>query len=104
MEKDDGMSPLDRRVFLAAGASTLLGASTGALAQQPPAPKAGEGEGAKPTQLVAEFIAGFELKNAPALAVERARSAFIDTVGVMLAGSRSRAGRDRLRDGAGRGG
>ena len=36
-----------------------------------------------------DFIAGFDLKQAPALAVERARTAFIDTVGVMLAGSRS---------------
>jgi 2-methylcitrate dehydratase PrpD len=90
MEKDDATNPLDRRLFLAASASTLIGASTGALAQQPPAPKAvGEAEGGKPTQLVAEFVAGFDLKQAPALAVERARTAFVDTMGVMLAGSRS---------------
>ena len=93
MENDDATSPLDRRLFLAAGASTLIGASTGALAQQPaspaPKPNVDAGEGGKPTQLVAEFVAGFDLKQAPALAVERARTAFIDTMGVMLAGSRS---------------
>ena len=87
MEKDDGTSALDRRLFLAASAVTLLGASTAALAQQPP--KAREGEGGKPTALVADFIAGFNLAQAPALAVEHGRTAFIDTVGVMLAGSRS---------------
>ncbi len=91
MEKPDGTSPVDRRLFLAASASTLLGASTGAMAQQSPAPKAGEAaaESAKPTALVAEFIAGFDLKQAPPRAIEQARSAFIDTIGVMLAGSRS---------------
>jgi 2-methylcitrate dehydratase PrpD len=38
--------------------------------------------------LLADFIAGFELKNAPPDVVDRARVAFIDTMGVMLAGSR----------------
>jgi 2-methylcitrate dehydratase PrpD len=68
---------------------TLLTASSAALAQQPQAPKASEAEAAKPTQLIASFITGFDLKHAPPLAIERARLAFIDTMGVMLAGSRS---------------
>ena len=81
---------IDRRLFLGASAVTLLGAAGAARAQAPQAAKAGEAAaGTKPTARVADFIAGFELKHAPALAIERARTAFIDTVGVMLAGSRS---------------
>jgi 2-methylcitrate dehydratase PrpD len=83
MEKDDA---IDRRSFLGASAMTLLAASS---AQAQPAPNVPAGEGAKPTRLVTDFVAGFDLKQAPALAVEHARSAFIDTVGVTLAGSRS---------------
>ena len=80
---------VDRRLFLGASAVTLLSAAGAARAQAPQAAKAGDAPGARITPRVAAFIAGFELKDAPALAVERARTAFIDTVGVMLAGSRS---------------
>ena len=85
---------VDRRLFLGASAVTLLGAAGAARAQAPQAVKAPQAAkandaGAKPTARVVDFIAGFDLKQAPALAVERARTAFIDTVGVMLAGSRS---------------
>ena len=68
----------------------LVGLSGAAQAQEakPTTQKAGA-DTAKPTQLLAEFIAGFDLKQAPPLAVERARTAFIDTMGVTLAGSRS---------------
>ena len=41
------------------------------------------------SDVIAEFVTGFDLKAVPPLAIERARLAFIDTVGVMLAGSRS---------------
>ena len=79
---------LDRRSLLAAGAVTLIGASSAPLAQaQPPAPKSGAAAG--PTARIANFAAGFDLGAAPALARERAHTCFIDTVGVMLAGSRS---------------
>ena len=78
---------VDRRLFLGAGAVTLLGAAGAARAQAPQAAKAADAA-AKITPRVAAFIAGFELKDAPALAVERARTAFADTVGVMLAGRR----------------
>jgi 2-methylcitrate dehydratase PrpD len=37
--------------------------------------------------LMADYIAGFDLASAPPAVVERARIAFIDTIGVMLAGS-----------------
>ena len=85
---------VDRRLFLGASAVTLLGAAGAARAQAQQAVKAPQAvkandAGAKPTARVVDFIAGFDLKQAPALAVERARTAFIDTVGVMLAGSRS---------------
>ena len=89
MVGDEGTSPLDRRLFLGGSAVTLLGASTGALAQQPQAPKAGEAATARLSPLIADFITGFDLAKVPPLAIERARLAFIDTVGVMLAGSRS---------------
>src|SRR5215510_6998170 len=85
--RDDAYS-FDRRDFLGAGALTF-GALTSlprfAWAQQAAAAQTG----AKPiSRLLAEFIAGFELKNAPPEVIDRARVAFIDTMGVMLAGSR----------------
>ncbi len=82
---------LDRRLFLGGSAMALLAASGTAYAQhpEPDAPKMAEA--AKPGQIIAEFITGFDLKQAPPLVVERARIAFIDTLGVMLAGSREPA-------------
>src|SRR5262245_60172304 len=81
---------VDRRLFLGAGALTLIGAAGAARAQAQAPQAAGEGAAQlKPTARVAQFIAGFDLKAVHALAVERARLAYIDTVGVMLAGSRS---------------
>ena len=38
-------------------------------------------------ETIAAFVTGFALKDAPASVVQRARTAFVDTVGVMLAGS-----------------
>ncbi|MGY8813895.1 MAG: MmgE/PrpD family protein [Gammaproteobacteria bacterium] len=79
----------DRRYFLGASALTLgslttLGLPSFVLAQQ-----AGENDpGAKKVaQLLADFIARFDLNSAPPETIERARIAFIDTLGVMLAGS-----------------
>ena len=87
---------VDRRLFLGASAVTLLGAAGAARAQAPQAAKAADAAGARITPRVAAFISGFELKDAPALAVERARTAFTDTVGVMLAGSRSEPAGSRV--------
>ena len=78
MVGDEGTSPLDRRLFLGGSAVTLLGASTGALAQQPQAPKAGEAATARLSPLIADFITGFDLAKVPPLAIERARLAFIE--------------------------
>jgi 2-methylcitrate dehydratase PrpD len=76
---------LHRRDFFAAGgavAATWLAPSL-AFAQAPAgAPKL--------SRAIAEFVTGFALGEAPPLAVERARTAFADTVGVMLAGSRQK--------------
>src|SRR5262245_65507844 len=79
---------IDRRLFLGTSAlalGTLTSLPGIASAQQSTAAQ----PGAKPVgRMLAEFIAGFELKNAPPEVVDRARIAFIDTMGVMLAGSR----------------
>ena len=91
---DDPMHSIDRRLFLGAGASTLMGLP--ALAQQAgeapkpsePKPAATAGQAKRLGQVVADYVVGFQLKDAPAVAIDRARVAFTDTVGVMLAGSR----------------
>lgn len=79
---------IDRRLFLgASGALALAGQQ--ALAQetkqeaQPmePAPK-------KLSDTIADFVVGFDPASVPPLGMERARLAFIDTLAVMLAGSR----------------
>src|SRR5262245_26509399 len=79
----------DRRTLLGASALTLVGMTGQALAQQAPAARTTmtEADAKKISQVVADYIAGFDLKTAPPAAVERARIAFIDTIGVMLAGS-----------------
>ena len=96
---DEPMQSIDRRLFLGAGASTLMGLP--ALAQQGAGGEAAKPGEPKPSQAgrrcrrasawarsIADYVVGFELKDAPAVAVDRARVAFTDTVGVMLAGSR----------------
>jgi 2-methylcitrate dehydratase PrpD len=92
---DEELQAMDRRLFLGAGASTLLGMPGVALAQQSTAAGAGGSgpggstpQGKRLSQLIAEFIIGFDLKTAPPEVVERARVGVIDTVGVMLAGCR----------------
>jgi 2-methylcitrate dehydratase PrpD len=42
----------------------------------------------KLSDTIADFVVDFDLKSLPPLAIERARLAFIDTLAVMLAGSR----------------
>jgi 2-methylcitrate dehydratase PrpD len=89
----DDVQSIDRRLFLGAGASTLLGVPGIALAQQggPASPnKSGEAstDGKRLSQVIAEFVTGFDLKTVPPEVIDRARVAMIDTVGVMLAGCR----------------
>jgi 2-methylcitrate dehydratase PrpD len=85
MERHD----VDRRKFLVVSAATLVASAGAARAQAPQAAKGGETAATKPTARVVDFVANFDLAQAPPLAIERARIAFIDTIGVMLAGSRS---------------
>lgn len=87
MTHRDNGHPFDRRLFLAAsGALALMGA--------PGAVRAQAGGGGKPAaldkrlrQILAEFVAGFDLKQVPPQVIERARVALIDTIGVAVAGS-----------------
>lgn len=85
MRKQNRMNLLDRRVFCTGTAASFL------------VPNWARGEVAVPEEprhlsaKIAEFSAGFDLKSAPALAVERTRVALIDTIGVMLAGSQEGA-------------
>jgi 2-methylcitrate dehydratase PrpD len=79
-------SGLDRRLFVGAGALTLASLSSRAPAQQSPT-GAAMADAKTISQVVADYIAGFDLKSAPPAAIDRARIAFIDTIGVMLAGS-----------------
>jgi 2-methylcitrate dehydratase PrpD len=92
MGKENCGTSFDRRVFLGASTATLLGLPGISLAQQqkPKEPHVG-GEPATraPSQAIADFATGFDLKSAPPIVIERARIAFVDTVGVMLAGSQS---------------
>ena len=88
------MQSIDRRkLFIGAGASTLL--AMPALAQQGTV-DAKPVDAKPPTDLpakrlsevVADFVTGFDLEKAPPELIDRARIAVTDTVGVMLAGSR----------------
>src|SRR5580700_3035286 len=89
MAMDDGRSLIDRRVLLGAGAAAIAGAPSPTFSQQPgTAGIAASSQGARAAaDSIADFITGFDLNSAPPVAIERARTAFIDTVGVMLAGS-----------------
>ena len=74
---------IDRRLLLgAAGALGLVG--TSALAQEAKPAEAAK----KLSDTIADFVVGFDIKQMPPLGIERARLAFIDTMAVMLAGSR----------------
>ena len=87
---ENGSSSVDRRLFLGASAVTLLAAGgAGAQPGAEPSPQPATGEARRLSDVIAGFITGFDLKAIPPLAIERARLAFIDTVGVTLAGSRS---------------
>jgi 2-methylcitrate dehydratase PrpD len=88
MATNQDFDTVDRRVFLGATAASVLGLPSVAVAQQQPSAGAASAAPSEPvTEIIADFIVGFDLKNAPPAAIERARTAFVDTVGVMLAGS-----------------
>jgi 2-methylcitrate dehydratase PrpD len=96
--RDHGESnSLDRRQLLGVSALTL-GALTSAdwpaLAQaQESGAAASRAVDKTIAERLADFVAGFDLSRAPPEAIDRVRVAFIDTVGVMLAGSREEVAR-----------
>jgi 2-methylcitrate dehydratase PrpD len=88
----------DRRMLIGGGALAMLGVTGAALAQEAPrskeAPKAkgkAAADAVRVSQAIADFVTGFDLKNAPQPVIDRARAIFVDTVGVMLAGSHEEA-------------
>ena len=90
MASDHNANAVDRRIFLSAGTASVLGLPSSAIAQ----PQSGPAVQPAPTNprkplgdVIAAFATGFALADAPANVVQRARTAFVDTVGVMLAGS-----------------
>jgi 2-methylcitrate dehydratase PrpD len=85
MMSNGEMHSFDRRLFLAgSGALALLGTSSAARAQEGGKPAATD---RRLRQVLAEFVVSFDLTQVPAHVVERARVAFIDTIGVSVAGS-----------------
>src|SRR5579872_328087 len=79
---------VDRRAFLGTAAASVVGLPNVAVAQQhPPAGSSPAAQSEPVSEMIADFIVGFDLKNAPPLAIERSRTAFVDAIGVMLAGS-----------------
>ncbi len=88
MATDHDFNAVDRRAFLGTAAASVVGLPTAAVAQQQPSAGASFAAPGKPvSEIIADFIVGFDLKNAPPVAIERSRTAFVDAVGVMLAGS-----------------
>jgi 2-methylcitrate dehydratase PrpD len=93
MRKQQHANRLARRTFLLGSAATLAGLPELAKAQgqtQSQAPDARQVSPIRAEPLsprIAEFVTGFDLKQAPAGAIQQARTAFIDTIGVTLAGS-----------------
>ncbi len=86
MNNQDNAHPFDRRVFLAgAGALAAMGADSAAQAQQGGGKPAASDKRLR--QMLAEFVVGFDIKQVPPVVIERARVAFIDTIGVAVAGS-----------------
>jgi 2-methylcitrate dehydratase PrpD len=83
-------SLIDRRLFLgAAGTLPLMGKALAQDTKSDPKPVSKpSATGKRPSDAIADFVVGFDPKSLPPVAIERARLAFIDTLAVMLAGSR----------------
>ena len=86
MHHSKGPSDLDRRLFLATSAASVLSASA-EMSQAQERKPASAAAGPAPAEAIAKFTLAFDLKSAPPELVERSRIAFIDTLGVMLGGA-----------------
>jgi 2-methylcitrate dehydratase PrpD len=94
MTDRDQSNSVDRRLFVGgSGALTVLGIAGAAQAQPAtPAPSAKDqaksaAAAMRVSEAIAQFITGFDLSKVPQPVIERARMVFVDTIGVMLAGS-----------------
>jgi 2-methylcitrate dehydratase PrpD len=76
-----------RREFIGLVGSAVAALPFEAHAQQAARPAPGNPPAIKPARAIADYIVDFDLRNVPSIVIERARVAWIDTVGVMLAGS-----------------
>ena len=80
MDAQKQMHVFDRRLFLAGvGSLSLLGANSAAAQNT--------ASGKELRQLLAEFVVAFDVRRVPADVIELARLAFIDSIGVAVAGS-----------------
>ena len=91
----DDANSLHRRLFLGGTAAlSVLGMAGAAYAQEPKGKADAKGSAAdtvRVSRAIADFVTGFDLAKAPPEVVARSRAVFIDTVGVMLAGSHEEA-------------
>ena len=86
MDRSDNSPSIDRRAVLAGfGAMSLMPAELAQAQTQTTAQPAKAGASIR--QTLAEFVAGFDLRQVPADVVELARKAFVDSIGVAVAGS-----------------
>ncbi len=76
-----------RRQFIALTGGAALSLPLPAFAQQGAKGGSTAVSDIKPAQAIADFVTGFDLSQAPKAVLDWARIAFIDTTGVMLAGS-----------------
>ena len=94
---NDRNTSVDRRRLLGGSALAVLGMTGTAHAQETKGePKAkakakAAASAVRVSQAIADFVTGFDLKTVPQPVIERARAVFVDTVGVMLAGSHEEA-------------
>ena len=80
MDAQKQMHVFDHRLFLAGVGSLSLLAASSAAAQT-------TASGQELRQLLAEFVVAFDVRRVPADVIELARLAFIDSIGVAVAGS-----------------
>src|SRR5262249_58872135 len=84
---------IHRRLFLGS-AGTLAVMGTPAFAKDAESETRAQPSPAAGTKLlsttIGDFVSSFDASSLPPLAIDRARLAFIDTIAVMLAGSRQR--------------